>query len=72
MPVTNPYFTTSQPPQPYNPQPYTGRNRNNRNNGSRGRGRNNMPAQAAVLNADQINVLASYVWGLSHKGGAKQ
>ncbi len=33
---------------------------------------NNMPSQAAVLNADQINVLASYVWGLSNKGGAKQ
>eukprot|EP00804_Cyclotella_cryptica_P024589 CCRYP_001603-RA/>CCRYP_001603-RA protein AED:0.24 eAED:0.18 QI:0/0/0/1/1/1/2/0/837 len=45
MPITNPYFTTSQPPQPYPPQPYTSRNRNNRNNGNRGRGRNNMTAQ---------------------------
>ncbi len=28
---------------------------------------NAMPGQAALLNADQINVLASYVWGMSNK-----
>jgi cytochrome c oxidase cbb3-type subunit 3 len=33
---------------------------------------NQMPAQAALLNEAQINVLASYVWGLSHKPGAQQ
>ena len=26
-----------------------------------------MPAQAALLNEAQINVLASYVWGMSNK-----
>ena len=29
---------------------------------------NQMPAQADKLTAGQIHVLASYVWGLSHKG----
>jgi cytochrome c oxidase cbb3-type subunit 3 len=33
---------------------------------------NQMPAQAALLNEAQINVLASYVWGLSNKPGAQQ
>lgn len=33
---------------------------------------NQMPAQAALLNEAQINVLASYVWGMSHKPGATQ
>jgi cytochrome c oxidase cbb3-type subunit 3 len=28
---------------------------------------NAMPGQAALLNADQVNVLASYVWGMSNK-----
>lgn len=31
---------------------------------------NQMPAQAGKLTEAQIHVLASYVWGLSHKGGA--
>lgn len=30
---------------------------------------NQMPAQAALLNDAQINVLASYVWGMSNKPG---
>jgi hypothetical protein len=29
-----------------------------------------MPAQADKFSAPQIKVLASYVWGLSHKPGA--
>ena len=33
---------------------------------------NHMPPQAALLNEAQINVLASYVWGLSNKPAAKQ
>ena len=33
---------------------------------------NQMPAQAALLNEAQINVLAAYVWGLSNKPSAKQ
>ena len=31
---------------------------------------NQMPAQAGKLNADQIHVLTSYVWGMSNKPGA--
>lgn len=31
---------------------------------------NQMPAQAGKLNADQIQVLSAYVWGLSNKAGA--
>jgi cytochrome c oxidase cbb3-type subunit 3 len=31
---------------------------------------NPMPAQAGKLTEGQIHVLASYVWGLSNKGGA--
>ena len=31
---------------------------------------NAMPAQAALLNEGQINVLASYVWGMSNKPAA--
>jgi cytochrome c oxidase cbb3-type subunit 3 len=31
---------------------------------------NQMPAQADKLTEAQIHVLASYVWGLSNKGGA--
>ncbi|GLS12708.1 MULTISPECIES: cytochrome-c oxidase, cbb3-type subunit III [Hydrogenophaga] len=33
---------------------------------------NHMPAQSALLNEAQINVLASYVWGLSTKPGTAQ
>jgi cytochrome c oxidase cbb3-type subunit III len=33
---------------------------------------NAMPAQAALLNEGQINVLASYVWGMSNKPAAGQ
>jgi cytochrome c oxidase cbb3-type subunit III len=33
---------------------------------------NHMPAQAALLNEAQINVLAAYVWGLSNKPSANQ
>jgi cytochrome c oxidase cbb3-type subunit 3 len=33
---------------------------------------NHMPPQAALLNEAQINVLASYVWGLSNKPAVKQ
>lgn len=33
---------------------------------------NHMPPQAALLNEAQINVLASYVWGLSNKPAANQ
>lgn len=33
---------------------------------------NQMPAQAALLNEAQINVLAAYVWGLSNKPSANQ
>lgn len=33
---------------------------------------NQMPAQAALLNEAQINVLAAYVWGLSNKPAANQ
>ncbi|MGC4365393.1 cytochrome-c oxidase, cbb3-type subunit III [Hydrogenophaga sp. R2] len=32
---------------------------------------NQMPAQAAKLNADQIHVLTAYVWGLSNKPAAR-
>jgi cytochrome c oxidase cbb3-type subunit 3 len=28
---------------------------------------NAMPGQAALLNADQVDVLAAYVWGMSNK-----
>ena len=28
---------------------------------------NAMPGQAALLNSDQIDVLAAYVWGMSNK-----
>lgn len=31
---------------------------------------NEMPAQASKLTADQINVLAAYIWGLSNNGAA--
>jgi cytochrome c oxidase cbb3-type subunit 3 len=32
---------------------------------------NQMPAQMGKLNADQIQVLTSYVWGLSNKPAAR-
>jgi cytochrome c oxidase cbb3-type subunit 3 len=28
---------------------------------------NAMPGQAALLNSDQVDVLAAYVWGMSNK-----
>jgi cytochrome c oxidase cbb3-type subunit 3 len=33
---------------------------------------NTMPPQSALLNEAQINVLSSYVWGLSNKSGTTQ